>query len=132
MFGLVIVALFAAVSWKSREPVYSGKPLSYWLEQLRTTNRPQAELAFQKFGTDAIPLLRRKLKREFSASQRCYRAVWDRVPTVVQMCLSPPSNLDDSFDGILKALQALGPSSLPAMTEWLYHRNKWTAWQPSL
>jgi hypothetical protein len=123
--GFVVFVVGMGLVLRPREPVYQGKALSYWLEQLRTANRPQAELAFQNFGTDAIPLLWRKLRREFSVSQRCYRAVWDRVPTVVQMCLSPPSNPDDSFDCILKALQALGPSSLPAMTEWLYHRSKW-------
>jgi hypothetical protein len=129
---LVLVAVAAAalgvvliLSLRTREPVYQGEPVSYWLGQLRTTNRTRAELAFQEFGTNAIPLLGRKLRRDFSFWQTCYRAVLEKVPAVVRMVLRSPPNLDDSFNGILEALKTIGPSSLPSMTGWLDHRSKW-------
>src|SRR5882757_4324688 len=69
----LLLAVLGFVSWlilsQPREPVYQGKPLSYWCEQysasrwLYPTNEPdkQAETAIRTIGTNAIPTLLRML-----------------------------------------------------------------------
>jgi len=60
-FLVAAIMVVAGVWLHSREPVYQGKSLSYWLVQLRTANRPQAERVFLAFGAKAVPILDRKL-----------------------------------------------------------------------
>src|SRR5207244_4134500 len=60
----VIVAGIAFFAFRSREPVYQGRPLSAWLEDL-DYGRPsfrreavgQAEAAVRQIGTNAVPFL---------------------------------------------------------------------------
>jgi hypothetical protein len=119
--GCIIGVVFAFLG--RHEPTYLDKPLSYWLPQLLTNNRPQAESAFQEFGTNALRFLQGKIRSEFTAWRIAYRAAWPKFPAVVQQCLTPPRSIDDSWEAILRALKALGPASLPAMTDWLHHRD---------
>jgi len=70
----LLLAVLGFVSWlilsQPREPVYQGKPLSYWCEQysasrwLYPTNEPdkQAETAIRTIGTNAVPTLLRMFK----------------------------------------------------------------------
>jgi hypothetical protein len=74
---LIVTLLIAAVGFASwlilsqpGEPVYQGKPLSYWCEQYATNDllhpnddsKKQAEIAIRAIGTNAIPTLLRWLK----------------------------------------------------------------------
>ena len=106
--------------WRApREPVYNGKPLGKWLPQLLTNNRPLAEAALQEMGTNAIPFLERQIRTELTVWRTAYRAAWAKFPVLLQQCFTPPTSLDASWNEAIIALQALGPSALPAMTEWL-------------
>jgi hypothetical protein len=107
---------------RPREPVYQGKPLTFWLPQM-SVNSPQAQLAFQDVGTKALPFLERKIRSEFAIWRQGYRAAWSKFPTVVQMCLWPPGDLNNSWAAVFNALKAIGPSTLPTMTDWLHRRD---------
>src|SRR5258708_3272166 len=67
------VALTLALVFLPRELVYQGKALSYWLDQLLTTNRPKAELAFREFGTKSPPFLERRIRSNFRIWREGYR-----------------------------------------------------------
>jgi hypothetical protein len=67
----LLIAILGVISWlilrqHDPEPVYNGKPLTYWLDSLinRTSHPSQveAEKAVQKIGTNAIPTLLRLLR----------------------------------------------------------------------
>lgn len=74
---LFLVLLVALAGWgisfalTPREPVYDGKPLSYWLKgydplEGSEPGRQQADQAVRQIGTNAIPLLLRMLREQDS------------------------------------------------------------------
>ena len=78
--ALVIVVILASAgllvvgSLPPREPLYQGKPLSYWLQGCIGTNPSsrswrQSTDAVQAIGTNAIPTLLRLLQAQDSALQ---------------------------------------------------------------
>ena len=70
--ALVLVAAGVGALWPRgpKEPVYQGKPLSYWLEELgsthQNTNAPQA---IRHMGKDVLPFLRAMLTAEDSSKK---------------------------------------------------------------
>ncbi len=79
VFAILLAAAIARFFWQtagSLEPVYEGKPLSYWLEgynrspgqsQAKTEpNRNQASEAVRNIGTNAIPFLLQMLQQRDS------------------------------------------------------------------
>ncbi len=74
---LFLVLLVALAGWEifcalpPREPVYEGKPLSYWLKgydpiEGSEPGRQQTDEAVRQIGTNAIPLLLRMLREQDS------------------------------------------------------------------
>jgi hypothetical protein len=64
---ILVAAVVGAVGWRSlrpREPMYQGKPLSYWV--LRPSLDPNLD-AVRQTGTNAIPTLLRMLRAKDSA-----------------------------------------------------------------
>ena len=72
---VLLVALGGVIAWQAlrpqeREPVYEGKPLTYWIDRANGTSPPEnrkAEQVVHKAGTNAIPTLLRLLRRRDSA-----------------------------------------------------------------
>jgi hypothetical protein len=72
----LLIAVVGVASWlllrPEPEPVYQGKPLTYWCEQYIATygpnsqgkSRAQVEIAIRAIGTNAIPTLLRWLKTD--------------------------------------------------------------------
>lgn len=98
---LVIASLamlaFIAVFWKMlppKEPVYAGKPLSYWLmaydmavpKDPFAPSEPDAEAAIRAIGTNAIPTLLQFLQKadsrmvlrfyRFTQRQQLFKLKW--------------------------------------------------------
>jgi hypothetical protein len=75
-FAALILAIIGIVAWKAlrpREPIYEGKPLSFWLQQQhdgkygilseeKEKSREEAEAAIRQIGTNALPQLMRLLR----------------------------------------------------------------------
>src|SRR4051812_21119456 len=77
ILAIVIAALVGGAVWqvvrpRQREPVYQGKPLSFWLgapysnRDYRVTTR-EVEEALSQIGTNAIPTLLQSLRAKDSA-----------------------------------------------------------------
>jgi HEAT repeat protein len=80
LIAIAAVAILAVLAWgvlrssaTAPEPVYKGKPLSYWLQgygfTYNATNRPNyqdAQIAMMAAGTNAIPVLLRMLRAQDS------------------------------------------------------------------
>jgi hypothetical protein len=65
VLGIAVVALVAWLSMPSPEPVYQGKPLSYWLahpDGRSPVTYNEAYEAIRQIGTNAIPILLRRLQ----------------------------------------------------------------------
>ncbi len=68
--GVLLIILAGVSAWlglREREPVYQGKPLSFWLESLRQTAGNQEEVdrakqAIRHIGTNALPVVIERLR----------------------------------------------------------------------
>src|ERR1041385_1155084 len=97
---LTVALLFSAVSWYAislREPLYKGKPLSFWLVNCATARgdtgqRSEADSALSKVGTNAIPVLLRLVRAKDSTlkiqirrlSQQLHVLAFDFVPASIK------------------------------------------------
>jgi hypothetical protein len=123
--GVVVVAAVAWGVWSvhRREPVYEGKPVSYWLEGYEPSGNSvstgkglapptwaEANIAFQHMGADAIPNLLQALQWRDSPMKRQVRAALAKVPFVRIRPIS--ENLGWLAE---KALVSLGPSASNAV-----------------
>ena len=51
----VLVVLSAGSVVAQEQPLYEGKPLSYWIEQLKNPDNSSTRTAFASFGASALP-----------------------------------------------------------------------------
>jgi HEAT repeat protein len=72
MAGLVAVVAFALIVSREREPVYQGRSLTDWLDQIAppTKESPQAAEAVRQMGTNALPFLLSRLRAQDSPVKR--------------------------------------------------------------
>ncbi len=79
--GAMLVAATGLIAWLSlgeREPVYQGKNLSSWLKLADESGRQDAADALAQIGTNAVPLLVRKLQAKDSPIKKALIALADR------------------------------------------------------
>jgi HEAT repeat protein len=117
--GVMLLVIAGGLSWeiwRTREPMYEGKPLSYWLDCYAPLNRTetsvqQADHALQAIGTNAIPTLLRMLQRKESPLKLRIVALLEKQ--YIFKIKSP-----SAFEQIVEAgsgLQALGANAKPAI-----------------
>ena len=88
--------LAALVRWFPKEPVYQGKPISFWIQELGRTqpmriwesDRPAKE-AVRTLGTNAVPYLAKAMRRR-STSGEWYRQLWPKLPGIIRDRLPHP------------------------------------------
>ncbi len=114
---VLIVGWLAVGFFQPREPVYHGKPLSYWLEQLWTQGESEyAQTALRAVGPRAIPILLHDVRQWNSSGQRLYRVIWPRLPQILQRRMHEPKWFDDDvFGNIVFALSTIGEPGLPML-----------------
>lgn len=114
--GAVFVAVLLVVTLRPREPNYQGKSLSEWVDLLYTTNHTQAMNSISAIGPRAIPLLFEKARHENSSARRFYRAIWPKLPAILQKRFPAPKPVDLNFPGkIGNALMAAGQQQVPRL-----------------
>ena len=120
------VLLFAAAvgllwwsPWVAREPVYEGKPLTYWLSIDRRT--PESLLG----DSNAVPFLLEALKKDDWFGAALYRKhVWPNLPASIQTHLPAPVDNEGRVFKAGELLERLAPMArpfIPAMIRALKH-----------
>ncbi|MBI3414352.1 MAG: HEAT repeat domain-containing protein [Verrucomicrobia bacterium] len=118
--GLCVAGAFIALFFFTlppREPVYRGKPLSYWTREFASKKRgsiesENARMAIKTIGTNAIPFLVHSVTNRESVGRRwAYRMSIRYLPRQVRI---PRFALPESFAG-LAGLQALGDAATNAI-----------------
>jgi hypothetical protein len=84
--AVVLLAAIGLTAWEGahkKEPVYEGKPVSYWMARVGRsgwTTRTPVLGGIPRFDSKAIPTLIRYLDRHNNAVQRLYRRTWPHLP----------------------------------------------------
>jgi HEAT repeat protein len=114
---LVLAGTGVVVLWP-RQPSYGGKTLASWLRNLQGTTpaiRGEAQEAIRQIGTNALPILVRKLRAEDSPMRiRLFR--WLRRTSILGI---PMREAEDWRLRAADACGALGPMAEPAIPDLL-------------
>ncbi|MDB6112696.1 MAG: repeat-containing protein, partial [Pedosphaera sp.] len=121
-FRIVLVVLLLAVAgglaWQAsrqREPMYQGKPLSYWLggydsPPLTNVTPSQADAAVRQLGTNAFPVLFRRLQQRDSEFRITIMRLLQKQH-VISIPVAPP---DQNYAAV-QGFDALGPQASNAV-----------------
>ena len=99
------------------EPVYEGRPLSYWIRQPRViqVNGRLRATDLPKFDSNAVPFLVACLERCENPLSRFYFSAWSELPAWIKPCLPRPMRSDVVLVNALGALGSIGPAAKPAI-----------------
>lgn len=125
MLGVGVVGWVTLRSSKP-EPLYQGKPVSYWIGKLGVDSRRQpnptappdfsAWEAFSRTDRDAVPFLIAASEAREPLHLRMYRTVHRHLPRKLARKLPEPSDATFSARSMaLGALGAMGTNALPAV-----------------
>jgi hypothetical protein len=108
--ALALVAIGIWIAWSRSEPVYRGKPISYWVEPWRHTNETSATVkaAFDDMDDRAVEWLIQELKWKPSML-----AVWIN-PYIYRWDMAFPDKPDPRLWAAV-ALSELGARAIPAI-----------------
>jgi hypothetical protein len=121
--GVLLVAAVGGLlcwsPWDPREPVYEGKPLTYWLSFDHPT--PKSLLG----DANAVPFLLEAQKLDSWFGAAVYRKhVWPNLPASIQTHLPAPVDNDARILKARDLLERMGPMArpfIPAMIRALSH-----------
>ena len=131
--GLVIVALMGGLAWlvfRNQEPVYQGKPLSYWLAGFTaqitygrlstngstTPTRDQANEAVRQIGTNGIPTLLRML-RQHDSDFGLKLVKLAQKQRLIQINFVPATRRNSEAALAFGVLGAAGSNAVPALIQ---------------
>ncbi len=104
-----VVGLVCWSPWELREPVYAGKPVSFWLTHTNSMGWTPV------LDSDAIPFLIKALRRDSWFGAAVYRKrMWPRLPAAIKSHLPPPAN-PVFRDRAASLLYWMGPTAEPAV-----------------
>jgi hypothetical protein len=107
-WGVVCLALMAAMAvWQCTppapvDPVYHGKPASYWLSQVYSTpNQSEAIQAFRELGTNADPILATAFRSARSPWRRAYMKFYRHLPPLARKVLPSAWSLNSESELVI-------------------------------
>jgi len=129
LIAILLLAFAAGLAWQlsqPREPMYEGRPLSYWLEgynfDSRTeTSEQSADLAMREIGTNAIPTLLRMLQESDSPLKVKFFALVERQSLIKVRHVTAVERNYSAFKGF-ESLGASARVAVPVLIQ-IYGRN---------
>lgn len=118
LLGLLYLSLVIRF-FAEPEPEYQGRPISYWMEQLRASPRSLDQLVepFQAMGSEAVPYLVEELRAKESGSDRLWSSVYAKLPAAIVRRLPWPASSFAVRQGAALALEKIGPVAVPALIQ---------------
>lgn len=111
------LAVLAISRLPPRGPVYNGRPLSEWLDELMMgyngAQYEEAVRAVQTIGTNGLPIVLAHYFHQPSWFETQLRALNEKLPFEITILREP----DERNAKGLRALQCLGPAAAPAIDE---------------
>jgi hypothetical protein len=120
--------LIMGSQWLPTEPVYQGKPLSFWLPRAIMFNTGGVRYnpdnyrdALAAAGPRAIPFILGKLRKSDSSLAKILRALWPRLPPALKRMIPMPRNPRADHDypsrDAAAALMCLGTNAIPSLVD---------------
>src|SRR5262249_42835540 len=102
-----------------QDPVYKGKSLGYWLDQVDGRfATPAAQVAFNQMGENAVPALFQRVRNEDALPQRIYSWTWSHLPEALQEKISAPDPGGRALHNrVAVALSLTGSPAAPALVK---------------
>ncbi|EEF61755.1 HEAT repeat domain-containing protein [Pedosphaera parvula] len=127
---VVLAAILGGLAWHSatpKEPIYHGKPLGDWLEGISENMKPEQEqalLILAKMGTNATPIIVRKLEQNDSPIRNKYRDAWPTLPAWPKKVLPTPAPETFTVEDAERAFRSvLGTNMASQLPQLLTHPN---------
>jgi HEAT repeat protein len=111
----LLLLLWVAMRRSAQEPVYAGKPLSYWAEHASATEFAQSYRAIRAIGSEGVPWLLGRVRFLHGMRQRIYAAVWPNLPLHLRRRLAPPLNVSAVEEKVTFALSLLESNGVPSL-----------------
>ena len=115
------------LAWERPEPVYGGKPISYWIAHGIAVNPKTGTVSWPRAGSrevwnqllsdsNAVPFLIMAMKRQDTPLGLQFQKAWCRVPPQVQKHLPTPVASADIRRNATVLLGEMGPAAVPVLT----------------
>jgi len=128
---LVLVPILLFVFLSPKEPVYEGRPIGQWIEQMSgvvggtagaVSSKELPRLIQQEPGEEVAPFLGGALHRGRPFGARLYARWYPKLPTVLAQRLSPPNPGRDAELRYRAALilYYMGPKGKKAVPDLIY------------
>lgn len=119
----LLLAIAAAVSvlairlvfFRPHEPVYHGRPVTYFTEHLSGREFEESYDAIRAIGAEGVPWLLNKARSAHGFKEEAYAAVWPTIPTGLQRRLRPPVNSKAVDEKVAYALSLLKSDGVPTL-----------------
>ncbi len=132
--AVLMAAALAGFAWlvlRPHEPVYQGKPLSFWLQEAYQSGNHQvesanttAEKAIRELGTNAVPYLIKLAGTRYSPPRMLLGAL-AREPDLVFLHLPQQ---EYKIEMSIWAFRLLGPQAKPAVPALIHLLNEGNSW----
>jgi hypothetical protein len=119
--GVLLVAGLGWATWQALrqppEPVYEGKPISYWLAPPVGAIGDGVIFPPKGMATDsnAIPFLVEALNRQSTPFEKAYAIVWPKLSVSLRRRLGQPANPPYGREAAAMALGSMGTLAQPVM-----------------
>jgi hypothetical protein len=131
LLAILLVAVVGGVAWRmsrQREPVYKGKPLSYWLSESDPHEsfepfESESNKALREIGTNAIPTLLRMLRASDSSFKLKVIGLIDKQ-RFVPVNFTKASTLNWRADNGFSVLGERASNAVPALIQ--IHEHKYS------
>lgn len=128
--ALVVLAILAGLAWmllRPHEPVYEGKRLSVWMEDLDfskagTPEYTKAHEVIGKIGTNALPTLLRMIRMKDESPSVLKLIDLARAQDFIKIRYTPAANRRSQAAAALSELGPLAADAVPVLLE-IYEQN---------
>jgi hypothetical protein len=118
LLALLLVAVLGGAAWqvmRESEPVYKGKPLSFWIHSLGNGEGDMVKENWRGLGSNAVPILILALGKRDGIDQDLYAKLWSHLPGWVKRRLSPPVHAVVMRENAIDMLNVLDKDAKPAI-----------------
>jgi len=115
---IILAGVSAWLGLREREPVYAGKPVSYWIAR---SGEYYVGSDFGRIGgfpradSNAIPYLLKALERQDGLFGQAYFRTWDSLPYRIQRVMPRPVNTEQMRFSTAMSLGNMGDVARPAI-----------------